>query len=74
MSQALVRADTKALLSVGQAVLHASEDTGLEDVAGRTRFLQSLWTFLTAAVQRGMQVSRFNIVRGLWLCNMFYPT
>ena len=47
---------------MSQEGLHASEDTGLEDISGRTDFLQLLWTFLTSMVQRGIQVARFNVV------------
>ncbi len=60
--QALVRTDTKALLTTAQEVLHASEDTGLEETAARRSCLQSIWTFLTAAIKKGIQVGRFNVV------------
>lgn len=57
-----MRADTKGLLTTCEQILHASEDTGLEDSVVRKTFMKALWAFLTAAIVRGMQVARFSVV------------
>lgn len=63
--QALVGADTQALLSVSLNVLHASEDASYNPPPSQKSYMNKLWLFLMQVVQKARQVGKLSVVKPL---------